>query len=91
MGEGVLRPRLRGAHVQRPSPGPRVDHPPAEHHSACGPLVTSTGLETEGQKRQVVGAGSLSEAARRGTPTPARAFARGRGLPPASVAALREF
>ena len=91
MGEGIRRPLLRSAHVQRPSPGPRVDHPPPEHHSACGPLVTSTGLETEAQKRQVVGAGSLSEAARHCTPTPARAFARGPGLQPASVAALREF
>lgn len=86
MGEGVRRPRLRGAHVQRPSPGHRVGHPPPGHHSACGPLVTSTGLETEAQKRQVIGAGSLSEAVRRGTPTPARAFARGPGL----VEALRE-
>ena len=63
-----------------------MGHPPPGHHSACGPLVTSTGLETEAQKRQVIGAGSLSEAVRRGTPTPARAFARGPGL----VEALRE-
>ena len=90
MGKGVRRPRLRGAHVQRQSPGPRVDHPPPEHHSACGLLVTSTGLETEAQKHQMIGAGSLSEAARRGTPTPARAFARGPGLKPALVEAPPE-
>lgn len=52
--------------MQRPSPGPRVGHPPPGHHSACGHLVTST--ETEAQKRQVIG-GVAERSARRGTPS----------------------
>lgn len=93
MGEGARRPHLRGAHVQRRSRGPPRDHRPPEHHSVCAPLATSTGLETEAQKSQVTGAGSLSEAARRSTtppPPPAREFAQGPGLDPAPIEALRE-